>query len=53
VPTKKIVNLALIAFVVFFLVTNPQGLADIFTSIGRGLRYLAEQLMAFVDSLSN
>jgi hypothetical protein len=50
---KKIIGLLLIAFVVFYLVTNPDNAANIVSSIGRGLRSAAESLSKFVQSIGS
>lgn len=48
---KKIITLLLIAFVVFFLLSNPTGASDIIKSALAGLGDAASALSQFVQNL--
>jgi len=47
----RIIGWALVAFAVFYLVTNPDGAAGIVHSILDGLRHAGDSLSRFVDHL--
>ena len=47
----RIIGWALVAFVVFYLVTNPDGAAGFVHSILDGLRNAGNSLSRFVDHL--
>jgi hypothetical protein len=47
----RIIGWALVAFVVFYLVTNPDGAAGSVHSILDGLRNAGNSLSRFVDNL--
>jgi len=48
---SRIIGWALVAFVVFYLVTNPDGAAGVVHSILDGLRNAGNSLSRFVDHL--
>lgn len=48
---KKIVGLLLLAFVIFFIVTQPETSADIVRSTFRGLSNAASAIADFVTNL--
>lgn len=50
---KKIIGLLLLAFVVFFVVTNPAGASDLLKNIGSGLKNVAQSLTSFVQSIGS
>lgn len=50
---KKIIGLLLIAFVIFYVVTNPDGAAAIISSVGRGLRTAADSVAKFVQNVGS
>jgi hypothetical protein len=50
-PTKKIVGWLLAIFVVWYLLTNPDGAAHFGQSVLHGLRSAGDSLSKFVSSL--
>ncbi len=48
---KKIVGLLVLAFVIFFIVTQPETSADIVRSIFRGLSNAAAAIADFITNL--
>lgn len=50
-PTKKIVGWVIVAFVVFYLLTNPDGAAHFGQHVLNGLRSAGQSLAKFVSSL--
>lgn len=50
-PLKKILTWVLIAFVVFYLVKQPDNAAGVVQSVAGGLGDAASSLSAFVNSL--
>lgn len=48
---KKVVGLLLLAFVIFFIVTQPETSADIVRSTFRGLSNAASAIADFVTNL--
>lgn len=50
---KKIVTWAVVAFVVFYLATDPQGSANVVTGALNLLQQAADSVVVFFQSLSN
>ena len=48
---KKVISWLVVAFVVFFVIKNPDDSADLVRSAGHALGNAASQLAAFVGSL--
>jgi hypothetical protein len=48
---KKVLTWALIAFAIFFVVTRPQGAANMIKSLGGGLKDIAVSFGDFFASL--
>jgi hypothetical protein len=48
---SRIIGWVLVAFVVYYLVTNPDGAAGFVHSVLDGLRHAGESLSRFVDRL--
>jgi hypothetical protein len=51
VDTKKIVGVAALIFVIFFIVTQPSQAADITRTIWDGLVNIAHGISSFITSL--
>jgi hypothetical protein len=49
---KKVITWALVAFLVFYIVTKPQDAAGIFRQLGNGVKGLATGFGAFVSGLT-
>ena len=50
---KKILTWAVVAFVVFYLATDPQGSANVVTGALNLLQQAADSVVVFFQSLSN
>ncbi len=50
---KKILTWAVVAFVVFYLATDPQGSANVVTGALNLLQRAADSVVVFFQSLSN
>ena len=48
---KKVLIIVSIAFVVYFLITQPEGMADILGNIGSGIGDFFEGVMTFFTEL--
>jgi hypothetical protein len=49
---KKVITWALVAFLVFYIVTKPNDAAGIFRQLGNGVKGLATGFGAFVSGLT-
>jgi len=50
---KKIIGLLLIAFVVFYVLSNPSGASSIVTSAISGLKDAAQSFAEFIGSIGS
>jgi hypothetical protein len=50
---NRLIGWALVAFVVYYLATNPDGAAGFVHSMLNGLRHAGDSLSRFVSSLSS
>jgi hypothetical protein len=48
---NRIIGWALVAFIVYYLVTNPEGAAGLVHSILDGLRHAGDSLARFINQL--
>lgn len=50
---RKALGIVLIAFAIFFILTQPQAAADVLKSIGSGFRGLFNSAIDFVNALAH